>query len=646
MGIAVRKRRGFEPMTGDAGGLPARDPFSWTGAYTLLAGSAMHGVTAPAPSGTRSGRANGVSPVALSNGGGSPLAPAGMPPVLPGVVRSAGRRIACALRGAVEWGHRWSPRFREAFDLRRGVGWLERVLGGLEEGIIVADAAGHLRPANPAAVRILGTRVTTDPAAGWEPEASLWNADGRTPLPPERHPLCRALRGEDVEGEEHLLRNESDGEGRWVGVSARPLRDPTGRVVGALLAVRDLTDRRRSEADLHRLSSAVAQTTDAVLIADRSGRVVYVNPSFEALTGVPRDEALALAPHAMLQSLHDPGVYDTIRATTLIGLPFRDTVVHRPRGGNAYPADETVTPVKDASGAITHVVVVARDASERRRLEEKEFSLRLAGQLQQRLYPARPPCVAGLDVAGSVVAAEETCGDCFDYLEAPDGALAIAVGDVSGHGLGPALIMAQARAYLRAVAGSRSAPWDVLRTLNGHLCRDLPDDRFVTLLLVAVDPRTCRLTWASAGHVAGLLVDREGALKARLPASGPPLGIFPDEPYPATEPLTVEPGDALILVTDGVTECRSPLGEEFDERGILDVARANATASAAVMLDALHDRLRGFSAGAPPRDDVTVVVCRVGGDLGARAPADPAAPNTPYAPESARQPVSSTRGVQ
>ena len=88
----------------------------------------------------------------------------------------------------------------------------------------------------------------------------------------------------------------------------------------------------------------MAQTTDAVLIADRAGRVAYVNPSFEVLTGVPLEDARAMAPHAMLQSLHEPGVYDVIRATLLLGLPYRDTVVHRPRDGRIYHADETVTP--------------------------------------------------------------------------------------------------------------------------------------------------------------------------------------------------------------------------------------------------------------------------------------------------------------
>jgi sigma-B regulation protein RsbU (phosphoserine phosphatase) len=106
-------------------------------------------------------------------------------------------------------------------------------------------------------------------------------------------------------------------------------------------------------------------------------------------------------------------------------------------------------------------------------------------------------------------------------------------------------------------------------------------------------------------------VDRTGALKARLPASGPPLGVFPDEVYPATEPVTVEAGDALILVTDGVTECRSPLGDEFDEPGVLEVARAHPQASPDQMLRALHERLRRFAAGAPPRDDMTAVVCRL-----------------------------------
>jgi sigma-B regulation protein RsbU (phosphoserine phosphatase) len=127
---------------------------------------------------------------------------------------------------------------------------------------------------------------------------------------------------------------------------------------------------------------------------------------------------------------------------------------------------------------------------------------------------------------------------------------------------------------------------------------------------VQLDLAGRRCTYASAGHVAGLLVDPAGRLKARLPASGPPLGILPGVEFVADRSPTVAPGDLLVLVTDGVTECRDGDDAELDEAGVLAVVGERPGATAAEVVEALHARVRLRSGSAGPRDDVTVLACR------------------------------------
>jgi PAS domain S-box-containing protein len=239
-----------------------------------------------------------------------------------------------------------------------------------------------------------------------------------------------------------------------------------------------------------------------------------------------------------------------------------------------------------------------------------QTEFRGARRIQQQLFPRRPPHLDGLDVGGASFPAEATGGDYFDYVPMADGRLGVAVGDVSGHGLGPALLMASTRAYLRALARTHADVGHVLALLNGLLADDTPGDHFVTLVLAAVEPRTRSFVYASAGHLTGYVLDAGGSVKALLPSTGMPLGILPAADFPASPILTLEPGELMLLLTDGIVEARGPDDTEFGARRALDIVRIYRDLPAGAIVQALYQAVRAFCLNAPPADDVTAVVVK------------------------------------
>ena len=211
-----------------------------------------------------------------------------------------------------------------------------------------------------------------------------------------------------------------------------------------------------------------------------------------------------------------------------------------------------------------------REARERAALRDAEASLqaaaeqmRIARDIQQRLFPEKAPSLGDFDIAGVSDPAEETGGDYFDYITMKDGSMALVVGDVTGHGIGPALLMAETRAYLRILALHLDDIGDILTQANRVLAEDIGKERFVTLIMVQlnVDERTLR--YASAGHAACPWFDERGELKRELLRTGIPLGMKNDTGYETSEVFSIERGDLLALMTDGVEESLNPDLELF-----------------------------------------------------------------------------------
>jgi serine/threonine protein kinase len=237
----------------------------------------------------------------------------------------------------------------------------------------------------------------------------------------------------------------------------------------------------------------------------------------------------------------------------------------------------------------------------------------IARAIQQGLIPRSMPRLAGFQIAGRSATAEQVGGDCFDFvplLRADQERLGVVVADASGHGIAAALLMAQTRAYLRALALTCSEVGTLLSLTNRLLARDLVASHFVTLLFVELDPLTRSLVYASAGHCPGYVLDREGQIKAVLDATGTPLGIDSTGEFQAAPALSLEPGDLVFAYTDGIPEASSAAGQPFGRERALAVVRAHRHETPEAILEALVRAVSDFAASHVQLDDVTAVIVK------------------------------------
>ncbi len=407
------------------------------------------------------------------------------------------------------------------------------------------------------------------------------------------------------------IRNRAkDGRHFWVDTTIVPFRDQNGEPEHYLAIHNDITESRKHQETAEHLSNAIEQTADGVFITNRDGVIEYVNPAFETTTGYSRTEALGNTPRILKSGAYDSNHYKELWQRILNGEVYRHTTVNRRKNGELYNVEQTITPMRDSEARVTHFVSVLKDVTERIKRQEQEIEMHLAAQVQKRLYPEQPPQMPGFDIAGAVFPAEATCGDYFDYLPIKDGILGIAIGDVCGHGLGPALIMAETRAFLRSLSRGASDLGGILSAINESLHPDLDEVRFVTLLLAHINVSARRLTYANAGHTPGYVLDRTGALKAELKATGLPLGMFPTSKYEADGDVGFEPGDMVVLLTDGITESQAPDGSWFEGERVLDVLRKHLNEPAEHIVLHVRRAVFEFTQGAKPSDDLTIVVCK------------------------------------
>jgi len=250
-----------------------------------------------------------------------------------------------------------------------------------------------------------------------------------------------------------------------------------------------------------------------------------------------------------------------------------------------------------------------REAERRAIAQAKE--LQVARSIQQHLLPSAPPEVAGLEVSGRNIPAEQVSGDYFDWIPLEDGSLAVVVGDVTGHGVPAALLMAHLRASFHAVAEPGRSPEEMVETVNRSLSSAAPPGRFSTFFLGIISLGEQRLRYCNAGHNAPLLL-RDGKV-IQLEANGVPLAVLPDVPYVGKEEAFLV-GDTLVIYSDGIPEAphrfqpKTFYGDErLHERALAFAAeRLSAAETVERMLDDVHavagDRMSG--------DDVTLMVVR------------------------------------
>jgi serine phosphatase RsbU (regulator of sigma subunit) len=245
-----------------------------------------------------------------------------------------------------------------------------------------------------------------------------------------------------------------------------------------------------------------------------------------------------------------------------------------------------------------------------RRLEDQE--LQIASRLQMGLLPRRPPRIAGLEVCGLMVPARVVGGDYYDFVaDEEHGKHYLCIGDVSGKGLPAGLVMVMARCFLRPMLTRLPSTRLAVGRLNDLLCRDLPAGTFMTFLLMCWDSEERRFTFTGAGHERILHYQAERRKVEAVWTGGVGLGFTPtvDGMY-EERTLVPEPGDAVVLFTDGVSEARNAAGRMLELEGLTAIIERHGHLSAEKLQAALMTEVQAFIGGTDQRDDMTLLVAR------------------------------------
>ena len=243
-----------------------------------------------------------------------------------------------------------------------------------------------------------------------------------------------------------------------------------------------------------------------------------------------------------------------------------------------------------------------------RKSQALKMSLQLGREIQTGFLPKELPTIPGYEIAAWWEPAEGVGGDYYDVLPLPDGRLGLVIADVSGHGIGPSLLMASVRAMLHILARTESNPTRILTLLSEAICKDFELGRFVTLLFVVLDPVRHELTWVNAGHGPSLFLNRHRGHCHMLETTTLPLGLGDGQEFPMAGPMSIEPGDLLLLATDGAIEIRDQQGRMFGRRRLEEVFLHHQDQPAARVCDALRDTVRAVQPFVAPPDDITMLL--------------------------------------
>jgi sigma-B regulation protein RsbU (phosphoserine phosphatase) len=247
-------------------------------------------------------------------------------------------------------------------------------------------------------------------------------------------------------------------------------------------------------------------------------------------------------------------------------------------------------------------------------LKNMQRSLELARAIQQNLLPKTAPKLEGFELAGRCKYCDETGGDYYDFIDLVDigsGKVGVALGDVTGHGIGAALLMATTRSVLRSNATCYGTDLTkVFEVLNRHIVSDTDYDKFVTLFYGVLDRDQRSLIWVSGGHDPALWYHKDGSKIEELPNTGLPVGVMEDASFKQGGPVLLCTGDIVVVGTDGIWEAQSDFGVMFGKERFHEIIKEQRAKSAAEICSQVIAEVAQFSTPAPQLDDITLIVIK------------------------------------
>lgn len=262
------------------------------------------------------------------------------------------------------------------------------------------------------------------------------------------------------------------------------------------------------------------------------------------------------------------------------------------------------------ANAMAITIENARLVAEYVRSERLKESLEIARRIQVDLLPPDPVGLNGFEIAGRLEPLEMTAGDYYDFIPIESGKLGVVVGDVSGHGVGPAILMSSVRSLTRALMAGKIPIDEALRFLNNQLERDTDEGIFVSYFLGIIDFETKQFTYGNAGHCPPILLSKGSAEWRELKRTGMALGVMADAHFAPPESIVLEEGDLLALFTDGIEEAQKE-GEMFGKERFKTILSEGADLPASQLIDRVFASVKEFIARGGSGDDLTLTVVKV-----------------------------------
>ncbi|MEX2185406.1 MAG: GAF domain-containing SpoIIE family protein phosphatase [Pirellulales bacterium] len=412
------------------------------------------------------------------------------------------------------------------------------------------------------------------------------------------------------------------------------------RNVDGLLRLLEVTKALAAEIDLHKILDTINHQVCLALDCQRASLYQYDAETDELYTSVvteleideirrPAGQGITgdVARRCKIANVSDPAadprwnpVFDQrtgFHTHNILAAPLVSLTDHSLLGvlqllnkrHGAFDADDEL--LLTAFGQHAAVAIDrARVVEELRRQQVVQASLNIAREVQRSFMPDVLPAIDGYDLATWWFPNEEVGGDYCDVVRLGDGRWGLVMADVSGHGLGPSLIMASVRAALRALMLEHWSTDELLTLLGRSLADDLRTERFITIVLAALDPTSHELHYTNAGHGPALLYSPSEDRFVSIDATGLPLGVVDDPHFETLPPLVLQPNDLLFFCTDGIVEATDPSGSQFGVPRLKELIRGNANLDCEALTTRIGDEVSRHYEGDHPPDDLTILAAR------------------------------------
>ena len=402
-----------------------------------------------------------------------------------------------------------------------------------------------------------------------------------------------------------------DGDVRWIEDRTSVVEDEeTGNRYHQGIVI-DIHQKKEAEDKVHKSEEKyrriVETAGEGFLLMDEYMKIVDLNAAYSRMVGISRNKIIGKSLFDMVtEEYHALFTTDGESLLRQKNPEFECNILSF--DGRKIPVLIHANTLNDDSGGIIGKMAFITD------MTEHKNALALAGEVQRSLLPHLNPQIDGLDISGKNVACNEIGGDYCDFFWDPDrlqSPFTAVVGDITGHGVDSALLMATARAFLRMRASQVGTIKDIVTEMNHHLTEDVYDTgNFMTLFYLTINADRRHIEWIRAGHEPAWLYDPDNESFEELKGPGLALGIDKNFTYQVNQKTGLKKGQVIIIGTDGIWEGHNKSGEMFGKHRLKEIVRENAAFSSEKILNEIFQEYTQFIQGTQPEDDVTLVAIK------------------------------------